>query len=64
MHKLEITLSDDMAEKLEKLAAKLELSPEAFAASSVAEKLERHSDFQAAARYVLGKNVELYKRLA
>ena len=58
MYKLEITLSDDIAEKLEKLAAKLELSPEAFAASSVAEKLERHSDSEMLLG-MFGKNVEL-----
>ena len=64
MHKLEITFPDDVAKKLEQIASKLNLSPEEFAANSVVETLERHADFQNAAKRVLDKNTELYKRLA
>ncbi len=64
MHKLEITFSDDVARKLEQIASKLNLSPEEFAANSLVETLERHTDFQNAAKRVLEKNAELYKRLA
>ena len=64
MHKLELTLTDDVARKLEKLASELNISPEAFAAKGLKEKLERYESFQNAARHVLDKNAELYKRLA
>ena len=64
MHKLELTLTDDVARKLEKLASELNISPEAFAAEGLKEKLERYESFQNAARHVLDKNAELYKRLA
>ena len=64
MHKLEITFSDDVAKQLEQVASKLNLSPEEFAANSLIETLERHADFQNAAKRVLEKNAELYKRLA
>jgi predicted transcriptional regulator len=64
MYKLEITLSDDLATQLKALAEKLDVSVEALVASSVEEKVERHASFQEAARNVLDKNTELYKRLA
>ena len=64
MHKLEITFSDDVAKKLEQVASKLNLSPEEFAANSLVETLERYTNFQNAAKRVLDKNAELYKRLA
>ncbi len=64
MQKLEITFSDDVAKQLEQAASKLNLSPEEFAANSLVETLERHTNFQNAAKRVLEKNAELYKRLA
>ena len=64
MYKLELTLPDDLAQKLEKLASELNISPEELAAEGLKEKLERHEAFQNAARHVLNKNAELYKRLA
>ena len=64
MYKLEIALPDDIAKQLEQVASKLNLSPEEFAANSLVETLERHTAFQNAAKHVLDKNVELYKRLA
>ena len=64
MCKLALTLADDVDQKLEKLASELNISPEAFAAEGLKEKLERYESFQNAARHVLDENTELYKRLA
>ena len=64
MYKLELTLTDDVAQKLEKLASELNVTPEELAAEGLKEKLERYESFQNAARHVLDKNAELYKRLA
>lgn len=62
MYKLEITLSDAVAQKLKAKAANL--SPEEFAAVSVQQSLDDSAAFGKAADYILEKNAELYKRLA
>ena len=65
MYKLEITLSDAIAQKLKQMAAQANLSPEEYAAVSVQQSLENDTiSFEQAAKYVLKKNAELYKRLA
>ena len=64
MYKLEITLNDATARKLKERAAQANVSPEAFAAASVEQSLESNEAFLEAARYVLEKNAEFYKRLA
>ena len=64
MYKLEITLDDATARKLEERAAQANLSPEEFAAASVEQSLDSNEAFLEAAEYILEKNKELYKRLA
>ncbi|MCA9836622.1 MAG: hypothetical protein KC422_06900 [Trueperaceae bacterium] len=64
MYKLEITLPDDIAKKLQEAATQLNISPEEMAADSIAEKLERYAVYKSVAKHVLKKNSELYKRLA
>jgi len=65
MTTLEITLPDQTASRLHEAAQKLGVSPEELLRISLEEKLEQlDTDFQAAARYVLAKNRELYQRLA
>ena len=50
MYNLELTLPNDVAQKLEKLASELNVTPEEFAAEGLKEKLERYKSFQNAAR--------------
>ena len=65
MTKVEISLSEQTASRLEEAAQKLGVTPEEFLRISLEEKLARlDRDFQSAAEYVLDKNKELYKRLA
>ena len=64
MYKLENTLTNATARKLKEKAAQANLSPEAFAAASVEQSLDSDKAFLEAAKYVLEKNKELYKRLA
>lgn len=65
MYKLEITLSDAIAQKLKQMAAQANLSPEEYVTISVQQSLENNTvSFKQAAKYVLEKNAELYKRLA
>ncbi|MEM6430704.1 MAG: DNA-binding protein [Deinococcota bacterium] len=65
MYKLEITLTDAVAQKLKQRAAQANLSPEEYAAVSVQQSLEQKPlSFDQAAEYILEKNAELYKRLA
>jgi predicted transcriptional regulator len=70
VRKLEIALSDGLADKLEQLAAASASSPETWAAKQLESLLEQMSeaqtaeDVEAALEYVLAKNAELYKRLA
>ena len=65
MNTITITLAEDRLAKLRDLAARLKVSPEDLARVGVEELLSRPEDaFQRAADYVLGKNAELYRRLA
>lgn len=60
-----ITLPDDRVRRLCDLAARFQVAPEDLLRVSVEEILSRpDEDFQQAARYVLEKNTDLYRRLA
>ena len=63
--KVTIDLSPAQAERLRQEAERLGLTPEDLARAAVADLLAtRDDDFEAAARRVLQKNQELYRRLA
>lgn len=65
MYKIEITLTDSIAQKLKVRASQVNLSPEEYAAVSLQQSLENKTlSFDQAAEYILKKNAELYKRLA
>lgn len=65
MKTLTIQLPDDTAEAADEAARRLGLSVEALVRTSVEEKLDRLDlEFEQAARHVLEKNEELYRRLA
>lgn len=60
-----IELTEAQADELRARAKRLGLAPEELACAAVAELLsEPESDFEQAARNVLSKNAELYRRLA
>jgi predicted transcriptional regulator len=62
---LSIPLPDDQQRRLQEVARRLNLSTEELAAAAVRDLLAQPAqDFEAAARRVLKKNHELYKRLA
>jgi len=63
--KVTIDLSAAQAERLRQEAERLGLTPEDLARAAVADLLAtRDDDFEAAAKRVLQKNQELYRRLA
>ena len=63
--KVTIDLSPAQAERLRQEAERLGLKPEDLARAAVADLLAtRDDDFEAAAKRVLEKNQELYRRLA
>jgi antitoxin FitA len=65
MENLIITLPEERMAKLRELAAGLGTSPEALAQASIEDLLARpEDDFEKAAKYILHKNAELYRRLA
>ncbi len=65
MTSLTVLLSDSQAEQLAREAQRLGVSTEDLLRAAVIDLLEtRHDAFLAAARHVLEKNTELYKRLA
>jgi antitoxin FitA len=65
MQTLEIQLPEQVAARLMEAAQRLGVSTEALLQASVEEKLARlDEDFLSAAKYVLEKNTELYRRLA
>ena len=64
MKVLEVQVPDDTAEKIEAAAQEKGLSVEELVRQSVEEKLARDAAFENAARHVLSKNAELYKRLS
>jgi hypothetical protein len=60
-----VTLPADRLQKLEEIAARFNVSPEALVRVSIEELLARPDDsFRKALDYVLTKNAELYRRLA
>lgn len=65
MTTITIPLSDERLERLKALAHQAGVSPEELARAGLEEWLGRsRQDFPQAARYVLEKNAELYRRLA
>jgi predicted transcriptional regulator len=65
MTTLEVTLPEDVTHRLQEAARRLGVSPESLIRMSLEEKLARLDEgFSEAARYVLEKNDELYRRLA
>ena len=65
MKNFEVSLEENVAERLEQAAERLGLSPEAFLRLSAEEKLMRlDAEVEGATDYVLRKNEELYRRLA
>ena len=64
MKTVALNLPDEVVSEAEKLASEKGLSLSEYLVLSVEEKLVRDEGFDAAARYVLEKNAELYRRLA
>jgi len=65
MTAITIPLSEDRLRRLYELAARAGVSPEDLARAGLEEWLAGpREDFQKAAKYVLRKNAELYRRLA
>jgi len=64
MKTLEIHVPDDVADRLEQSAQGKGVSLDELVRVSLEEKLARDEQFEAAARYVLTKNSELYERLS
>ena len=65
MHSVTITLSEDRFDKLQEIARRFNVKPEDLARVSIEELLLRPEEsFEQAADYILGKNAELYRRLA
>lgn len=65
MTTITITIPDDRARKLQELAARFQVRPEDLLRVSLEEILSRPDEaFRQAARYVLDKNADLYRRLA
>jgi hypothetical protein len=61
---LEIPVPDETALKIERAAQEKGVTIEELVRRSVEEKLTRDAQFENAAKYVLAKNAELYKRLS
>ncbi|MCI0626937.1 MAG: DNA-binding protein [Acidobacteria bacterium] len=60
-----VALPEDRLQKLEEIAARFNVSPEALVRVSIEELLAKPDDsFRNALDYVLTKNAELYRRLA
>jgi antitoxin FitA len=65
MNTVTISLSDELSRKLDDAAQRAGVSPEELASAQLEEWLAQPDrEFQEAARYVLAKNAELYRRLA
>lgn len=65
MTAITIPLSEDRLAQLRELARRANVSPEELARASLEDWLRQpHEDFLQAARFVLQKNAELYRRLA
>ena len=65
MKTLEVQLGESVASRLTEVAGKLGLTPEELVRLGLEEKLARIEDeFVSAAKYVVEKNEELYRRLS
>jgi len=65
MSAITINLSEERMRQLREVAARLGVSPEDLARVSIEELLAKPDEkFEEAARHVLEKNAELYRRLA
>ncbi len=65
MNTITISLPDDHLRKLQEIATQFNVAPEELVRASVEDFLARpEEEFQQALDYVLGKNKELYQRLA
>jgi antitoxin FitA len=65
MSAITINISEERMRQLREVAARLGVSPEELARVGVEELLARPDEkFEEAARHVLEKNAELYRRLA
>jgi antitoxin FitA len=65
MSAITINLSEERMRQLREVAARLGVSPEDLARVSIEELLTKPDEkFEEAARHVLDKNAELYRRLA
>lgn len=64
MTTLVITLPQERLDKLQEIAARLQVTPEALATTSIVELLTRpDAAFEHAVNYILQKNMDLYRRL-
>lgn len=63
MTSITINLPAEQLDKLRELAQQHGQSPEEYLCAHLEQWLERATDFQRAARHVLDKNTELYRRL-
>jgi antitoxin FitA len=65
MTNITIPLPDDRLAKLQELASRLRISPEELVRLSIEDLLGRPDEaFEQAARHILKKNEDLYRRLA
>ena len=65
MSTLTIALSEERLQKLEEIARRFQIAPEELVRVSIEELLSLpEEDFRRALTLVLGKNAELYQRLA
>ena len=65
MTEITVTLSEERLQQLREVALRAGVPPEELARASLEDWLRQpRADFAAAARYVLEKNAELYRRLA
>lgn len=62
--KISLDLSDPQSQALAEAAQRLQVRPEDLAAAAVRDLVAKSGDFDAAAKRVLEKNTELYRRLA
>lgn len=64
MKTIALNLPDEVASEAEHLASRKGMTLPEYLVLIVEEKLLRDESFEAAAKYVLEKNAELYRRLA
>jgi len=65
MNQITLKLSEEQYQYIQQIASQQNTSPEEILESKVAQWFqESQSDFNQAAKYVLAKNSELYRRLA